>query len=769
MTSVSHLHAAQKQSGSFSGWAMQIAVGLAVLTTTTNLSVCLAETIGVSAESRVAVAVKPEGPLVFARSDDPSLADQVRGQVVNEEGDPVPGAEIFVVAKHPNKRQVDATGAANHSLYGIPDSVQLRPLKSVGPVRATTDSDGRFEFTAPDITYVRPDGLPARESIVVFAAADEYGVDWERVNRRKSFYRYVESMDAVDQALNLTFTLPKADVPIQGRVLDDAGEPVGNALVRVTSVMIPRNRDLDVYLEKANRQSRPTNPIQGEDELAVSTEIPSTVTETITDPDGRFTITGFGRDQIVGLQVTSDRTVKSRFSAVTRVSPSERPLWPKDSEPKPGLWAHYPASFTAYVFRGKTLAGRVVDKNSREPVSGMWVGTHRSSWSRIRDGIHTIRATTDSDGRFRIAGLHPLYSGFDTVVAMSPPGDVYWPGVASVDPAAKALDDVLIKVERMIPFQLRVVDEDSNPIEADVEYVDVRPNPHVPRGHVTPNPNRISLGAPDGRGVYRGFVMPGPGAILVKTPGHPFQAARVDPRTFFEPERTDWSEAVSYSSYGSLDVLHTSRGLIRQTDYAAIVLVNPPVESASVELTATVYDDHPRRVSLVDEDRQPVAGLYTEGMTEYSADVEPWIRTSTIHLTGLHPERTRSIRFFNPARSLIGFLKADGTSQEPYRVTMRASAMLVGQLIDSDGRPMKEKSVRIEAGSEPAVLKEDDWLDDEGRFTIDRLVPGIRYEIKMTTRGSSKRWRTAKSFSVTLKPGERRDLGAITLDSASKD
>ena len=60
-------------------------------------------------------------------------------------------------------------------LFVVP--VDPVPARS-GPLRASSDADGRFDFDAPDMTYTEIDGLPARRQGMLIATADGYMPDW---------------------------------------------------------------------------------------------------------------------------------------------------------------------------------------------------------------------------------------------------------------------------------------------------------------------------------------------------------------------------------------------------------------------------------------------------------------------------------------------------------------------------------------------------------------------------------------------------------------
>ena len=126
-------------------------------------------------------------------------------------------------------------------------------------------------------------------------------------------------------------------------------------------------------------------------------------------------------------------------------------------------------------------------------------------------------------------------------------------------------------------------------------------------------------------GTYESFVLPGPGAVLVRLPHTSlYRPAHVDPKSFFAPGKTKWTAQDLVSTYGNHDTLSIYPGWwLDQHEYAAIVLVNPPENSGPLELTATVSRDKPRQISLVDADNKPVTGATSEGLTFFPWDNEP--------------------------------------------------------------------------------------------------------------------------------------------------
>src|SRR4029079_251294 len=133
--------------------------------------------------------------------------------------------------------------------------------------------------------------------------------------------------------------------------------------------------------------------------------------------------------------------------------------------------------------------------------------------------------------------------------------------------------DVVINCKRGISYRLRLVDEQGNSVSgAVVTSDDVRPNPLAPRVSTFPTAWPLNTAVERGKGVYEGYVAPGPGAVLVETPNFPeYRPALVDPRPFFGSGQSpqtlkDWD-------FGDRETISASLGPLEQTNYAAIVLV----------------------------------------------------------------------------------------------------------------------------------------------------------------------------------------------------
>jgi hypothetical protein len=691
-----------------------------------------------------------------AKPSDPKSTGYFSGRVTGPDGKPLRGAHVFVVP-----------------YYG--------ELKKLGPVRAQTDADGRFAFDAPDMTYTRIDGLPARREGLVIATKDGYAPDWFHTWGHDHRGLYSHWSPVKGAAVNLK--LARDDVPIHGRFLDPAGRPLAGALVRLHTIMIPLEHDLNAHIERDKKLS--LMAMGGYQRELYDPQILQLATETRTGPDGRFTLSGIGRNRLAVLKVSAPSVVDTHLTVMTRDGPDvgTRP----DFNGKPTQVIHG-AGFTLQLKRGLVIKGRVIDRASRKPIAGMWVGPLQNAVNEFSRSLYP--GITDENGQFTITGLSPAILEFPNeynrvIVAAATPGLPYetaWALAAKNEP-------VVIECRRGIPFRLKLVDEQGRPVVAKVTYVDVQPNADVVHDEVI---RPVGWAARRADGTYEGFVLPGPGAVLVETRWSlGYRPAHVDPRAFFAPGRTNWTPEEQISAYGTHDILITSHGryigttyrgpTIDQRDYTAIVLVNPAPNAKPLQLTATVVRDRPRRVSLIDPDGKPVVGAEMRDQIQwpwYSPSTSKWVagphmvptklRAASFPLTGLHPDRASHITFVKEDHKLIGFLLARGDGDSPYTVRMQPWATVTGRIIEANGKPLKGGIEIQPTGAGPYDFL-GDKVDAQGRFHIKRVTPGLSYSVKVF-RDVPVIWRFAgiAAEKMVLRPGEVRDLGDIRLKATVK-
>ncbi len=685
-------------------------------------------------------------PVTPPDPDNPKLAGHFVGRVIGPDGEPVPGAKLFITQNDASPRET-------------------------GPVRASSSADGRFEFDAADMTYVGIDGLATRCRALLIATADQYCPGWVATWGEPRGAHVTSRSDPKKDA-DLIVRLARSDVPIHGRLLDPKGQPLSGARVRVLSISVPREGGFDADLKRFEAAKRegwwPFNYDQSLQEPAV---LPGVATEATTDKDGRFRLAGLGRDRMAALHVTSRGVVDTYLTVMTRDAPDIVSDRDADGYPRGNMVLG--AGFTLRLRPGRTVRGIVRDRETRTPIAGMWVGESSSALNASTGSDYPFKS--DANGRYEITGIDPATRDLE-VMAVPQPGQSYFMARAKVGERSGAMIDCL----RGIPFRLKLVDEAGSPVVAEVKFHPVMPNPHAVSvlPHDWTYGYAVSRAAMTAKGVYEGVVIAGPGAVMVKLSGRSdYRPAHVDPKAFFAPGRTEWTNQEQITAYGTHDTLIIGNCWDDQHDYAAILLVNPPEGSKPLDLSATVVRDVPRQVTILDPEGKPVVGVQTRGLTAHPWDHEPPLRAARVPVTKLHPTRSRRITFLKEDRKLIGCLLARGDGEEPYTVRLKPWATVTGRIVDENGNPLEQKQPQPLVNAAAVVLAPnakleiatrddphagtlpDTGTDEKGRFRIERLVPGLRYSCDMYREAG---WYAGVAFeNLVLEPGETRDLGDI--------
>jgi len=323
-----------------------------------TLAVCLLATgfwiHGAAQSSRTAPRVgdflfppsKPAGAAVSAERGPVSAREEagvpieVKGRVLNPEGQPLAGAEIYV-------------GYSSHQ-FGVYSAERQMAYA----LRATSGADGRFRFTFArtdlDERWL-DDSRPA-----VIAVADGYGPDWADVR---------EPGDDAELSLKLVH-----DLPVNGRILDEQQQPVAGVSVLVWEIRSNPPEELTRYLQGHSTWS----------DRSWRGGLPGKPPLTVTAGDGRFQLAGIGRDREVMLFLEGPAVQGILLSAVTR--------------PPPAVRAPMPIQFATFDYVApapRSIRGMVRDRASSRPVPGVKVS--------VKDTMHAALTGNDGAYEIRVA------------------------------------------------------------------------------------------------------------------------------------------------------------------------------------------------------------------------------------------------------------------------------------------------------------------------------------------------------------------------------
>jgi hypothetical protein len=675
-------------------------------------------------------------PGVGAKADSPDVAGTfpVRGRVLDPDGKPVAGAEIFV---RPN------------TLHGWSPSDPI-PGGQRGRV-ATTDAEGRFRFDLDKGASDLPWGDdPAWHRAQITAAAPGFGPAW--VEPR-------ELLKGEEAVLKLV----RDDVPIRGRVVDPQGRPIAGVTVQLQRVAGFRDgADLDAVLAS------------GEVDGAASAwwyaafdgaNWPGGRLTWTTDAEGRFEIQGIGRDRVATLAFSGPKLANSLLRAMTR--PAKAPPKPRPkpsrtnrdmmfigSPPSPPLVG---ATFEHVTGPSKPIVGVVRSQADGKPVEGMRVfAMEGATWTGAS-------ARTDAQGRFRIDGL--------------PKGEVYRvsvnEGYGAGSPYLSTQMNNVTDTEGLKPIELTI--DLPKGVEITGRLIDPATGRPVPYGQITyvtlptnPNKGGTVQDAPSATDpTFRLTVPPGGGFLMVQARGKdlPYMTARL--------RKADKGKGV-----GGLGDGETTMVLLNA--HHAYKIIDVPADAKSMDVDLELTRGFARKGKVVDADGKAVEGVQCYGLAS-NWGVMKTLADGTFEVLGLERDRPRQLIFAHKGRRLVGstIIKGeDSASEAPLVVTLGPPAAIAGRLVDEDGLPIAGASlgtltITIDGDNLPPEGPDSMWPDGEtvtsgadGRFRIDGLKPGVRTNHGVSFANRPGYWGdTGKALRdiVVSKAGEVRDLGDIKV------
>jgi RNA polymerase sigma factor (sigma-70 family) len=634
-----------------------------------------------------------------------------QGRVVSPEGKPVPKARVvFVRGSYTSGGTYVGTHAA----------------------RATTGADGRFHLAV---------GPPAegeeRTSVgVLLATAPDYGPGWLQ-------------LDKPEQAKDATLKLVKDDVPLRGRVVDLDGKPITGVSVRVKSLQASSGEDLGAW----EKRLRAKKELYSQDGPHTYLDLPAAgIARTArTDADGRFRLTGFGRERLVWLRF-SGPTIEIADVAV-RTRPGDTYTVPQmRGEPRFGSYTIYGADFTHPAAPTRHIVGTVTDKATGKSLADVPVSA-RLPFAMGGGPESRLEVRTDKDGRYRLVGL-PRAAG-QSVQAVPDAEWAYLPAAKKTGPAADFEPAKLdFPLSRGIVIRGRVTDKvTGKPVQARVLYSVFTDNPHlkqVPEFRSV-QPER-TVAASDGSFTLVG--LPGRGIVDARAPDRRPSRYLVG----VGAEKIKGSDRFQFSCWPY---------------YVAAALTNTLVgldlDPAKREATCNLVLDPGKAVSgrLVDPDGKPVAGVRIQNTWGNNYAPHGPLPTANFTLPSVDLDRPQPYFFTHDGKKLGAVVLFKDDKTEGVTIKLQPCGVVTGRVLDLDGLPIAKATVSgyIEGGQ--YNLKHG-WggffftqAEKDGRFRV-AVISGV--QVSANYMGKPARFGGRIFSKLTLKPGQVHDVGEVKIN-----
>jgi hypothetical protein len=366
-----------------------------------------------------------------------------------------------------------------------------------------------------------------------------------------------------------------------------------------------------------------------------------------------------------------------------------------------------------------------------------------------------VDATTDPQGRFRVDGL-PTSRGFK-LFTEAPAGQPYVncgfvsrgsepkPGPFTFDIALKS--GVIVRG--------RLTDKATGkPVRGALSYFAFSNNSHLdefPNFKRESQPIRILIQGDDGR--FAVPALPGRGLITARAPEegylHGVGAGAI--KGFDRQVRA----FATYPFYCST------------ADQHVVAEINPAPGTKEVTLLLQVDPGRTVTGTVVDPSGRAIAGgVEIRTLDVFQSPQQMSANSPKFVVKGL-PTGPYRLDFIHRGHKLAGSLALQGDEKGDLAVALQPWGTATGRVVNEAGKPRTDVQIysTIRERPDPARgdLLDKPTVDAQGRFRIEGLVPGVKYDAL----GSA----ASKAYGPVLQgaqvgPGEVKDLGDILLPTA---
>ncbi len=590
--------------------------------------------------------------------------------------------------------------------------------------KPTTNSkaDGRFEFDLPE--KVRK-AIPSLKESMLAATAPGFGVGGTPGN---------------DAGAEIEIRLVAEGPPLQGRILDELGKPVAGVKVVTRGITAPQpgSDGLTRLFESGKAKAFWTESSYFTVALAATT-----------GEDGWFSLTGVGAERIAELAVSGPTIASTTIHAMTRGGTAvklERDTVIGEVFGETIL----PNRFDLTVKPTRILEGVVRDAESGQPLAEWLIVGSAESFP--------IKTRTDADGRYRLAGF-PLF--WHCQVEFTPPsGQPYLH--AEVSKSVKLGPETVTlnwSPRRSIFLSGRASDKvTGQPLVGRVETL---PYPVEARGKSEQDFERTeSAEQPtDDQGRYRIAAPIGKSVLAFRASnGERYRTAQGAERLpFYEPATREIRQAIT--------PIHATAYHILQE-----VNVEPTAREATMDLQ--VDPEGTIELTILDPEGNPLGGTEVIGVGDSWGSYQRQ-ESSKVVLMGFTPNGSRQVVVHHEGRKLAGVKIVEASQGPAQTIKLALYGEVRGRIIAPDGTP--RTNVHLGAGphfsKKPKVAPFDHLpssgvaTDAEGRFRVDRLVPGLHYGASVSDRQFGLLGDLFENF--TVEPGEVKDLGDVKVENVN--
>src|SRR5262249_45396272 len=236
--------------------------------------------------------------------------------------------------------------------------------------------------------------------------------------------------------------------------------------------------------------------------------------------------------------------------------------------------------------------------------------------------------------------------------------------------------------------------------------------------------------------------------------------------------------------------------------YHALVPIHPSEQTpSSTNCDIALEPGRTLTGSVVGPDGQPLTGVLAMGLTAVLPDARDHTRcleqppyqkleTAEFMVYGLNPRQPRALILSHPEKGLGKVQLLRGDESGPLTVRLEPLGALSGRVIDADGHPWEGLQVTVSVNLDWSDLKTLPYealgrrgvfaigqsesfdrfgtTDGDGKFRVEGLLPGLRYEVQPLVRGmrpgvpADGKRHFAVQRGLIVEPGQTKDIGDLS-------
>jgi hypothetical protein len=366
-----------------------------------------------------------------------------------------------------------------------------------------------------------------------------------------------------------------------------------------------------------------------------------------------------------------------------------------------------------------------------------------------------VGATTGPDGGYRLLGLGQA-SRYRLFVKPEP-DQPYIPASLNVDagPIAPSAVTQDVALKRGVLVHGRVADKvTGRPVNrAVIETYAFVDNPRVADypGYRGSGPHFVRS---DAEGRYAIVTLPGRGLITAKADFDRYVEVKgVEAIQGYEPENR---------------FFRTLPEICTASNCQAIVEIRPEIGPGPFTCDLQVDPGLTMTGSILDPEGREISGLVSSNLGPSTHRAPRPQESASFEARGVDPDRPRRASFFHDGRKLAGSIVLPGNGSDPAIVRLQPWGTVTGRVVDDEGQPVSgfalmgnvPGSRRFDPDRGLLPTNERIELDREGRFRIERLVPGLVYK----AHASKDNTLYGPVFEgVRVGPGEVKDVGDVKI------